>query len=122
MIMRRVQKVGVGLGLRQWIPSHDAGPSICLLRQVAHVACPTCGLTRSLASLARGEWGAAMTLHPFGVLLVAQLAAGWLLWGVAVARGRPVLSGRTAFRILLANGGTLLALWLVRLVTGTLPA
>ncbi|MFI5372045.1 MAG: DUF2752 domain-containing protein, partial [Candidatus Eisenbacteria bacterium] len=36
--------------------------SVCLLRQVAHVACPTCGMTRALALLAAGDWRSALAL------------------------------------------------------------
>jgi hypothetical protein len=113
---------GLALALRAWGQLGDTGDSICLLRQVAHLDCPTCGLTRSLVSLARGDWVASLGYHPLGVLLAIQLVAGWVLWGAGLARGRRALPEGWTLRLVVANGGALLALWLVRLITGALPA
>jgi len=113
--------VGAVLALRAWGRPGDAGDTTCLLRQAAHVGCATCGMTRALVALARGDWSRSFACHPFGLLLAAQLAAGWLLWGVRLARGGPRLPAGWAPRLAVANGGMLLALWLARLGTGTLP-
>jgi len=73
------------LALRSFSPAGD-GHSICLMRDIAHVACPTCGMTRALALLAQGRWGASLALHPLAAPLAAQGAAAWILWGHGLAR------------------------------------
>jgi hypothetical protein len=88
---------------------------------VAHVSCPTCGLTRSLALLARGDLAGSLAMHPWGVALVAQLAAGWAicgLWAAGRLRQRP---DRWLPHAVAANAAALAALWIARLASGLLP-
>lgn len=102
----------------------EAGPTLCMLRRVFALPCPGCGMTRAFAALARGEWGAALTFHPWAPVLAAELAAGWLVWGASLtARDRPLPRGWPARLgpLLGANLAALAALWLGRLATGTLP-
>ena len=96
-----------------------AGPA-CLLREFAHLDCPTCGITRALALIARGEWRASLAVHPWAAALVLQALAGWSAWTLWLFRGgwNPE---RWIPRVVLANVVALIALWVVRLVTGTLP-
>jgi hypothetical protein len=103
--------------------SLPAGPegTICLFRRLTEVPCPGCGLTRAFVHLARGEWPAALADHPLAPLVALELAAGWVLWGLALAgRARP-RPERWLGPWLLAHAAALLALWLGRLATGTLP-
>jgi hypothetical protein len=93
---------------------------VCLLRRVAHLSCPTCGLTRALAWLARGEWRIALGLHPWAPVLAVQMVAGWALWGVARPRGVGPLD-RWLPRLVAFNAAALILIWLVRLATGALP-
>lgn len=93
---------------------------MCLLRRFAHLACPTCGMTRALALLARGEWRAALGLHPWAPVLAAQMVAGWALWAVARPRGVGQLD-RWLPHLVAFNAASLLLLWLARLAAGTLP-
>jgi len=51
---------------------------VCPIRSLTGIPCPTCGMTRSLMAVARGEWGEAIGYHAFGpllflILLVAAL-------------------------------------------------
>jgi hypothetical protein len=112
-----------------------AGDPVCLLRQIAHIPCPTCGMTRALALLAAGEWRAALALHPWAPAVAIQIVAGWVLWGAALTRRvgraeRNVLDRlarwagefeRRVPHLVALNAAVLLALWLLRLATGTLP-
>ncbi|MGH7740649.1 MAG: DUF2752 domain-containing protein [Candidatus Eiseniibacteriota bacterium] len=94
---------------------------VCWLSRVAHVSCPTCGLTRALTLLLRGEFASSLAMHPWGVALAAQVMAGWLMWGAWLSgrlRERP---DRWIPRAVALNAAALLALWAVRLVSGTLP-
>jgi hypothetical protein len=100
-----------------------SGPefTVCALRRFAGLPCPGCGLTRAFLALSRGDLEAAIHFHPLAPLLAMELCAAWLLFG-AWALGRSVHVSRTNFNALLsAHAAALLALWLGRMATGTLP-
>jgi hypothetical protein len=104
-----------------WMPSGDAASAICLSRRLFHLPCPGCGMTRAFAHLAKGEWSAAMHDHPLAPLVALELMLGWSVWGLAMRKGQPL---RLPFRVealLVANAAALIALWLGRAATGTLP-
>lgn len=67
---------------------HDEG-TICMLRRVTGMPCPTCGVTRSLRALGQGEVAAAVRFHPLGPLYYVLLLA------VMVRSAGIALSGRT---------------------------
>ncbi len=108
------------LAAAAWIAAGEPAGPACLLRQIAHVDCPTCGITRALALLARGEWRASLAVHPWAAALVLQLLAGWVAAIRWLFRGGPHPE-RWIPGLVLANGTALLVLWIVRLATGTLP-
>ena len=113
-----------------WTPSDDIRYSLCLSRRLG-LPCPGCGMTRALAHLAKGEWRAALSAHPFAPVLAAEVMIGWLAWGAHVAgiAGLSGLASRLPRRIwpvgltpaLLANLALLVALWVGRLAAGALP-
>ena len=39
---------------------------LCLLHRLTGLPCLTCGLTRAVCLLARGEWRASLSMHPAG--------------------------------------------------------
>jgi hypothetical protein len=43
---------------------------LCLVAAVFHVPCPGCGLTRAAFALARGDLGAAYSLHPMSLVVI----------------------------------------------------
>ncbi len=94
---------------------------VCLLRQVAHVSCPICGLTRSLTLLARGDVAGSFSLHPWGAALTLQIVGGWAIWGLWNAGWLRLRPDRWLPHALAVNSLALAALWLVRWFTGTLP-
>ena len=97
------------------------GNTICLFRRLTEVPCPGCGLTRAFVHLARGEWLAALADHPLAPLVALELAAGWVLWGLVLAGRLQARPERWLAPWLLAHAGVLVALWLGRVATGTLP-
>jgi Protein of unknown function (DUF2752) len=105
--------------LHVWHPSDDPATALCLSRRLFHLPCPTCGMTRAFAHLAKGEWSAAVALHPLAPVLALEVIFGWLAWGAALALRRP-LPVRVE-TVMLAHGAVLCALWLGRAATGTLP-
>ncbi len=76
-------------------------------------------MTRAFAALAKGDWRAAIALHPLAPVVAAQLVLGWAFWGVALAF--PRIRAVRIDGLLLANLAALVALWLGRVATGTLP-
>lgn len=98
-----------------------ADEPLCALRRVALVGCPTCGLTRSIAALARGELVASLALHPWGVPLAAQLLAAWAAWGLWLAGRLARCPDRWLPRAVAWNAAALGLLWAVRFMSGLLP-
>jgi hypothetical protein len=98
------------------------GIEVCATRRFTGLACPGCGLTRAFAALARGDWAAAWSFHPFALLLAAQGGAAWLASGWRLLRGLALeVPSRLLTAALVGNGAGMLALWLGRAATGTLP-
>lgn len=106
--------------LHAWVPSGDPSGAICLSRRLLHLPCPGCGMTRAFAHLAKGEWSAALVLHPLAPVVALEIILGWLAWGF-VAAGRPLRLPVRVETVLVANAAALCALWLGRIATGTLP-
>jgi hypothetical protein len=50
-------------------------PTLCPLRAVTGVPCPSCGITRALAHLERGHWAEAVRCHPFVPLVFPLVLA-----------------------------------------------
>jgi len=81
-------------------------------------------MTRALSHLARGEWRAAVALHPLAPLLAAELALGWAAAGAALLpRGKAAAERWRSWipAVLTADGALLVALWAGRLASGTWP-
>lgn len=95
--------------------------TICFVRRFTGLSCPGCGMTRAIASLARGEWAQAFRFHPLSFVVAAELVAGWLVWGAGLARPSASVERRSVNLALVANGAALVAVWAARLALGTLP-
>jgi hypothetical protein len=111
--------------LHAWVPAEGASFTLCPLRLFTGLPCPGCGMTRAFAHLAKGEWSAAVRDHPLAPLLAAELALLWATWGGAAAGllSLPKLAPRLAGSELplLGHLAVMVALWLGRMATGTLP-
>lgn len=104
-------------------PPPDVLP-LCLVRRVLGIPCPGCGMTRALSHLARGEWRAALALHPLAPLIAAELLAGWAAAGrAALSRGRAAAELWRSWvpAVLAADGALLVAVWAGRLASGIWP-
>lgn len=108
---------GVGWGL-----PNGLGFSVCAFKAITGIPCPGCGLTRAMAALARGELILSLHFHPFAPLFAAQAAALWVAIGASIVRHRPFnIPSRLVGHLIAWQGAALLALWIGRLATGTLP-
>jgi hypothetical protein len=66
-------------------------PGICLSRQVFHVSCPGCNLTRAFVCLTHGEFREAVSQHRISILLYAFFVGQVAFRGYCLLRrGRPV--------------------------------
>lgn len=109
------------VGLAVWPAPETGDASLCIFRRVTGMSCPGCGLTRACAKLLKGDPTASAHLHPLGGLIMAQVAVGWVLWGWRLWRRSPPLSMDAVSRLTVGNLVALLAVWIVRLASGTLP-
>ena len=114
--------IAVSMLLAHWVPSGDPRFSICFLRRVLHIACPGCGLTRSLAAIAKGDAIGAVDIHPLGPVLALEGVVLWSVWGVSLAIASIHVKRSFINYLLIADASLLLVVWLVRLSTGTLPS
>jgi hypothetical protein len=94
-------------------------PELCSLRRFTGLACPGCGLTRSFISIAHGDFRAAWTYNPAGLLLFAVVAAqvpfrGYQLWRIGHRRAELLLP-YAAEVLFAAVGVALLLQWSLRL-------
>lgn len=99
----------------------DDGPGLCVFRRCTGGYCPGCGLTRSARHLTRGELGAAWHDHPLLVLLAVQGAAIALLYATLRPLRSALRTPRALALLAAGNGVLLLAIWVVRLVDGSIP-
>lgn len=55
-------------------------PTVCFVKTVTGIPCPSCGSTRSMVELIRGHWLSALQLNPLGYVLLAGLLTipGWI--------------------------------------------
>jgi hypothetical protein len=92
---------------------------LCVFKILTGIPCPTCGLTRAVIALSRGDLGRALSMNPLAA--VAGVAAiGYLVYAAAVLvlrlpRLRPLVTPLDA-RILRIAAVTLVAgnwLWLI---------
>ncbi len=111
--------VGVAL-LSIFAPSED-GPTICPFALCTGMACPGCGMTRAASSLIRGDLDGALGYHPLVLVVGAQMMLGWVWFALRRAGRVQPLSNRSLNVILTATAVALLAVWVARLLTGTLP-
>lgn len=113
--------IAVFAALRQL--SFPLGPelTVCPSRRFLHLPCPGCGMTRAMAALARGDWAAVWSFHPLAPLILAQGAVFWGAVLVRTLRREPHPWPPLPRPLVIANLAALLAVWLMRLLNGTLP-
>lgn len=111
----------MGLAFLMTVSPGSVGMTICPFALFTGTACPGCGMTRACAALLKGDFTTAMNLHPLAPLIALQLIVAWV-WYVLRRSGRvPPMQMRTVNVILIATGVALVSVWVVRLVSGTLP-
>jgi len=74
------------------VPSKD-GHTICMLRRMTGMPCPTCGVTRSFRAMGNGAWAEAVGFHPLGPLYAAMLLVVLVRSAGVAVGGREWLNG-----------------------------
>lgn len=96
-------------------------PYQCPIHYFTGVPCPTCGMTRSLMALVRGEWLVAANYHLFGPLLFFVLVSTVVRLCMELVTQRPIAllnySRYAKRRFILILLGALVGYHLTRLVT-----
>lgn len=61
---------------------------VCLIKHVTNIPCPSCGSTRSVISLAQGNFVEAFQINPLGyiVAMIMFLTPIWLISDIATKR------------------------------------
>ena len=99
----------------------EEGPTICPFALGTGMACPGCGMTRAASWMLRGDLSSAVAYHPL-VPAIALLAMGGWIWFLLRKTGRvQPMSNRLLNGVLIATVVALLAVWVARLMTGSLP-
>jgi Mg/Co/Ni transporter MgtE len=109
------------LGLMTMASPSDDGPTICPVALLTGVACPGCGMSRAIAWIFRGDIERAVGYHPLAPLVVMIVVTA-VLW----ALGRRLRGWRRPSTAVLNSGlvvlaALLMAVWIARLASGTLP-
>jgi len=62
--------------------SNHNDPGVCIFKHVTNIPCPSCGSTRSVLSFLNGDFSGAITLNPFGLVLMTILVISpiWILY------------------------------------------
>ncbi len=112
--------LGAGL-FAVWLIPLDQLPSACLTRRLTGIPCPTCGVGRSLHALLHGDIASSLRYHP---LLLPFLILGSLWWTAVVrpaAKAGRRVPAHLQIAALAAAVVTLLAVWLIRVASSSVP-
>jgi len=99
-------------GPASWSAAIVQGGPGCAFHWLTGIDCPFCGMTRATLALGRGDWHAALALHPLAPLVLAGVLG--LLAIIALGRADLVLRGRRPLVLL----GAIAAIWVLRLALG----
>jgi hypothetical protein len=94
----------------------------CAFKTITGLPCPTCGVTRTVIALSRGDVDRALFLNPLAAI-AGGLALVYLLYAAAVLalrlpRFRPTVSALDARRVRIAAVAVLAVNWIWLIATG----
>jgi hypothetical protein len=111
----------VAIGALTLAQGFEDTPTMCPFALATGMACPGCGMTRAAGQLLRGDFGTAVAYHPLIPAIALLTTVGWG-WFVLRRTGRVhPMSNRTLNGVLIATAVALVAVWVIRLATGSLP-
>ena len=78
--------------------AHVCGLTLCPLKRLTGVPCPTCGSTRAAALMLRGDVGGAFAMQPLAMTVACLLPLAWLASWSVFGRRRTAMFLRAAVR------------------------
>ena len=56
--------------------------TVCVFKRVTNLPCPSCGTTRAVSYLFKGEIVKSLFLNPFGIIVavIMIVSPGWIIW------------------------------------------
>ena len=68
--------------------SNESDFGVCLFKQVTGIPCPSCGSTRSVLALLRGDFAGALFWNPFGILIILILIISpvWMIYDIVLRK------------------------------------
>lgn len=62
--------------------------SVCLIKKITNIPCPSCGSTRAIISLLKGDFYTSVYLNPFGLIiaLVMTTVPLWIIYDVVTSK------------------------------------
>lgn len=68
--------------------SDSIEPGVCLFKRLTGIPCPSCGSTRSVLSLLKGDFIGALISNPFGLIILSILilAPLWILYDIVLQK------------------------------------
>lgn len=76
--------IWIGLSMRENSGTGRGHPELCVVKSVTGVACPSCGTTRAVMSIVRGDFMSAGWINPLGylVFMILVIVPPWILLDV----------------------------------------
>lgn len=64
--------------------SNSYEPGMCLFKRITTIPCPSCGTTRSVLSILKGDFADAIYWNPFGLIIMTILIVSpvWMIYDV----------------------------------------
>ncbi len=96
----------------------DPRYSLCFLRRVLGVPCPTCGLTRAFNDFAHFDLHAAIAHHPLSPFVLLLVLGGWLwaVWHHIHSLRAPLPTGKKFTYIIIAIAAVFFITWVFRVL------
>ena len=67
-----------------FVASNESNLGFCLIRSITGVPCPSCGMTRSVTTLAQGHLAEALWWNPLGIIMFASIITfpAWIIYDI----------------------------------------
>jgi hypothetical protein len=66
--------------------SGNCETGVCMFKHVMHIPCPSCGTTRSILSLSKGDFSGSLHWNPIGLILIALMIISpiWIVYDLVI--------------------------------------